>query len=190
MNLSQIFKRVAHWNSMRYDQEYNHDLAVNLLFEELIEFYDSAESEVGQLDALCDIIYVAMGVVWKCDPPDFNIEVDAGINVSSALLTIGVFAPIFHVSSVFAAYQHDSETPICPAMWAIVSLCIAQMRAMGLNEEQCIAALSIVCDSNDTKKIEKVSADIKANKDKGEYFVSPEPRLAKLLEARSYGEVH
>jgi len=59
-----IIKRVIHWNSERYDQEFDHRLTRNLLQEEVLEF-EEATKDVDRLDALVDTIYVALGAMWK-----------------------------------------------------------------------------------------------------------------------------
>jgi|SaaInlStandDraft_3_1057020.scaffolds.fasta_scaffold45561_2 predicted HAD superfamily Cof-like phosphohydrolase len=57
-------KRICTWNAKRYEQEFNKELAMNLLREELLEFYHAKE-EVDELDALLDLVYVAFGAMWK-----------------------------------------------------------------------------------------------------------------------------
>jgi hypothetical protein len=57
------------------------------------------------------------------------------------------------------------------------------MLYMGLTQLQCEYAMNIVCDSNDTKPAKKTASDVKANVDKGNRFVAPEPRLQKLLDS-------
>ena len=62
-----MINRICKWNAARYAQEDAPDLLVNLLEEELDEYgvayVDNVE--VDQLDALVDIIYIAIGGMWK-----------------------------------------------------------------------------------------------------------------------------
>ena len=64
MTMQNIFKRVANWNKQRYPQIYSSALTFALLEEEYQELTD-AHKNVDKLDALCDIIYVSMGALWK-----------------------------------------------------------------------------------------------------------------------------
>ena len=59
-----LVKRIADWNELRYEQEFDRVLTVKLLIEEIAEFV-SATEEVDELDALVDITYVAIGAMWK-----------------------------------------------------------------------------------------------------------------------------
>ena len=59
-----LIERVSSWNYVRDNVEYNPDLEYDMLFEELEE-YGVAREEVDQLDALCDIIFVAVGGMYK-----------------------------------------------------------------------------------------------------------------------------
>lgn len=59
-----FIERICKWNNARYRQEYNYDLTLSLLKEEITELFDSAK-EVDTLDALVDIIYVSIGAMWK-----------------------------------------------------------------------------------------------------------------------------
>lgn len=62
--MKNIIKKITTWNSKRYNQEYSKKLTESLLTEEIQEFLNS-KNETDQLDALCDIIYVAIGAMWK-----------------------------------------------------------------------------------------------------------------------------
>lgn len=183
MNLGHIFERVATWNSKRYDRKYDHILSVNLLKEELQEWFD-ANTLVDQLDALCDMTYVAMGILWKIDVDndtlDYNAE-ESHIQIAK-LLSTNTIAPIYLIASVLAQYEHDNDYPTALAAQMVITLCMTQMSAMGLNSEECFMSMVIVCDSNDSKSIKKTAAHIKANDgDKGPYFVAPETKLLQII---------
>ena len=69
------------WNAKRYEQKIDFNLLATLLDEELDEFgvayVDNVE--VDQLDALIDIIYIAIGGMWKMG---LNAEqIEAAIHV-------------------------------------------------------------------------------------------------------------
>ncbi len=65
-----ITKRVIKWNSARYEQEHDNQLTEELLRSEVEEFvlasYTGPQGDlIDQIDALCDIVYVALGAMWK-----------------------------------------------------------------------------------------------------------------------------
>ncbi len=71
-----IIENICNWNAARYDQQFNHNLAFRLLDEELNEFVKASKSnnKVEQVDALVDIIYVAIGALWKMGFYPYQIE--------------------------------------------------------------------------------------------------------------------
>jgi len=184
VNLGTIFERASKWNSVRYPRVYNHELSVNLLDEELNEYFE-AESSVDQLDALCDLVFVSMGILWKTgiDIRLLDSTSDWSNTQATALLKANVFEPIHLVASVLIKYKYvNEEYPTALAVQTIITLCMVQMSGMGLNTEESLAALLIVCNSNDSKSIKKTEPHIKANGgDKGKDFVTPEPALLDLL---------
>lgn len=62
--ISHFIARIVNWNKARYNQEHISDLTFKLISEELDEFVNSTE-EVDELDALIDIVYIAIGAMWK-----------------------------------------------------------------------------------------------------------------------------
>lgn len=60
-----FIQRIIEWNSVRYEQVFHKGLTVNLIDEELNELAVAETNEVEQLDALIDIVYVAIGAMWK-----------------------------------------------------------------------------------------------------------------------------
>ena len=73
VQLMSITDRVILWNSQRYDQVYDYGLASRLLLEETQELFD-AHSVVDKLDAIGDIVFVAIGVLWKLGLSDEQRE--------------------------------------------------------------------------------------------------------------------
>lgn len=160
MNLNTVFNRVAQWNSLRYPRIYNHSLTLDLLREEHQEFLD-ATKPVDKLDALCDIVYVACGALWKLK--------------QDRLCLTSLAKPNNWINGI----ETDSDIILIKGL--ILST-VGQMFDMGLNDEQCKSALMIVCDSNDSKSVRMTAPGIKANINKGDSFIAPEPRLQELLE--------
>ena len=70
------------------------------------------------------------------------------------------------------------------ALVDIIYIATGGMWKLGLSPEQINAAIHVVCDSNDTKPAKKTPAHVKANIDKGNSFVRPEPRLQEILDGR------
>lgn len=192
VNLHDITMRVANWNKARYEQQYDHKLSCALLAEELDEFFD-AKTMVDQLDAMCDTIYVALGIIWKLNSDietlTYNsVQVDLDCD---HLLKAGVAQPAALAVAVQRQMQDDGQLSLEYYVQMIISLCMTQMSGMGFSAEQQLQALTIVCDSNDTKSIKKTEAHIKANDgDKGQFFQSPEPKLAKLCQEVVNTNVH
>lgn len=178
----EVCNRVAGWNALRYPREYNQDLTMDLLAEEFAETVEAKE-QVDVLDGLCDMIYVAAGALWKCNIPtnDFMHDEQEAVTFVQALVGPHV-QPVFLIAAVLTACNYDNEFPVALAMHAVILLARAQMTVMGLPPAAHIEALNIVCDANDTKAVAPTDPSVKANIDKGADFVSPEPRLQKLLE--------
>lgn len=56
--------RIVDWNRKRNNFELNSDLEIDMLREEVKEYFD-AETFVDQMDAVCDVVFVAVGTVAK-----------------------------------------------------------------------------------------------------------------------------
>ena len=183
MNLDKVFQRVCNWNAARYEREYNKALSVDLLTEELTEWYD-ADKQVDRLDALCDTIYVALGVVWKSNvnPETLESIAEQANDNLAKLINTETFMPIHLASAALLEYRSDEIDTAVYSANLIMFLCLTQMTSMGLTPEEQEAALLVVCDSNDSKSIKKTESHIKANDgDKGPYFQPPEVRLQAIL---------
>ncbi|AFV51114.1 nucleotide pyrophosphohydrolase [Vibrio phage VPMS1] len=185
--MHRVFPRVISWNQKRYPQEYNHHLTLDLLKEEFQEWLE-ALTEVDKLDALCDIIYVALGALWKADvSEEANAVAEHHANEVFSRLIENTYEPhyAYFISMHLTVLEYEAEYPVATGLHMIIKAAFTEMLAMRLTYEQCIAALLIVCDSNDSKSVKKTDPAVKANAgDKGPYFVSPEPRLQALLDKR------
>lgn len=157
MTFNDIYKRVCDWNEKRTPRTYNHQLTIDLLNEEHNELLE-AQTDVDRLDALCDIIFVASGALWKRGADSLNFDI---------------------VSNVGLWVKGFEDDPVDAMLIGTIIAAVVQMEKMGLSEGQALKALSIVCDANDSKEIRMMNADTKI--EKGFSFVAPEPRLEKLL---------
>ena len=180
-----FMKRVAVWNSKRYEQKFDKPLFIALLREEHQEWRE-ADTEVKKLDALCDEIYVAFGGAWKANLPleELNDAMQHATTVLTNLIDCTELWPGYFNSTYIDVYEDSDEYPLAQTIALVVTTCMTEMRGMGLSYDQCMQCLNIVADSNDSKSIEKVAANVKANKSKGPYFTAPEPRLQAVLNER------
>lgn len=179
--MENVFNRVAKWNGQRYDREYDHQLTLDLLREEYNEF-KNAQSAVEELDALCDLAYVALGAVWKAgEEYDCAALKQASTYFDELLPFLG--NPVYFIASILDQAEIGEED--CTWLF-LVSMCATmQMIGFGLDQDHILRALNIVCDSNASKSVpSKVTpANIKANgTDKGEFYKAPEIKLQALLE--------
>lgn len=189
MNLPIIFERVCTWNSRRYDRTHVVTLTCSLLDEEYSTEYLESTEEVHRLDALGDTIYVALGGIWKEDVTDeqMNYDLVLASEMVNDLVKANTLPPHYYIPAFRYALEHEVEMPKSTALMCIVNLCLLQMQVeFNFTLEQCYEALVVICDSNDSKSIpsDKVDPSVKANTDKGNFFVAPEPRLQALLDKR------
>ena len=181
-----VLDRVSAWNALRYDRQLHVPLAISMLTEEYEEWL-SADTDVDRLDALCDIVFVALGVIWKCnvDLQTLMREHFIAVETLDVFIDSSSIQPVFFIRAQIDIMATDLDYPLIRSVAFIVLSAIAQMMHMGLTTDQVNEALLIVCDANDTKTVTKLGAADKGFGDgKGAYFAPPEPRLKKLLERR------
>lgn len=179
-----VYQRVSLWNSLRYDRIFSSRLALSLLHEEYKEWL-VAKTDADKLDALCDIVYVAMGVVWKLDveDEDFDAAMANATKVVHNMVNMNELHPAFLISTHLAVFEYDNNYPAVDSMAMIIMAACTQITALGLTTEQVIEVMNIVCDSNDSKEVRRVEPNVKANGiSKGKDFVAPEPRLQLVLD--------
>lgn len=174
--LKAIIKDICHWNAERHDRESNEELTNKLLTEEANEYSEAVYpvDEVEQADALGDIFYVAIGGLWKKgeDPEQIYTYVD----------TEGL------------ALHEDADIPV---IFSLVSL-HAKLRNAAIaslhylikkyDEKTALNIIAAICKSNNTKKVEKVAAHIKANLDKGENYIPPTRDIKMYIENFNKGK--
>lgn len=165
--MKEIFKRVSKWNAERYEQVNDVQLSINLVTEELLEY---SEDPIEQLDALCDMVYVAMGIIWKCGE---DLE---------DLLPINSEEPLLSISPVLKLWQAQTIDSTVAAK-LIIRLCYSQASNLGYTSDDFEAALLVVCDSNDTKEVKRVASNVKANISKGSTYVPPTAGLTAIYNA-------
>lgn len=183
--LKSIAERVIDWNSKRYDQVYDYNLASSLLIEETAELF-AAIDPVEKLDAIGDIVFVAIGVLWKMgftaeeiDGLMHNIELEkVSLDMAHTWSCNAMFEALDHpeVQSKDGAYQGLDLALNC-----IFLIAFGALQGMGLQHEF-YNVVHAICDSNDTKEVKgKTDPSVKANIVKGEGFVPPTAALRKII---------
>lgn len=183
--MQDIYNRVAIWNSQRYEREFNKELALSLLREEHKEWLESTD-EVNTIKELCDISFVAFGIIWKLNASDEELmhTADHSCDMVNNLVALNELWPGYFISGILDMLEYGEEDyPVLAAAHHIINFCMAELFGIGFDFEDYKKAMLILCDSNDSKSIKKVASDVKANaNDKGPYYKPAESRLAQLLE--------
>lgn len=168
-----VITRVCDWNAARYPREVNTDLQLSLLVEETKELIiaHAVEDEVETLDGCGDMAFVAIGGLWKHGFDPIDIEMLAHLILrASATGKWHVPAPSEQTLARFieAEYRIESNLEILAMAYCYSFIPLE-------------AVLSIVCDSNDTKVVERTDAGVKANIDKGALYLAPTAALKELV---------
>lgn len=179
MTLDDIFKRVSNWNSARYDQVYNHELCCSLLKEELIESLESGDDIANEIKELCDIVFVAMGGLWKAKKR-FCRKIAFSLEVKDLVVNSAIESP----QCLLVHFLSLDIKQIEKTLNSIIGLVFSKLSQLGYNEVQFIDFMKIVCDSNDSKKVMRASPSVKVNagKNKGENYFKAEPLIQQYLE--------
>ena len=170
-----LIKRITDWNAARYKRIYNQALTMSLLEEEVEELYASTK-EVDMLDAYVDIYYVVIGALWKLGTHPDYVLMSKSTAQHKDLTSI--------LAKMNAEYAYDSTLPY-KYLLDLLSAVKNGMEQFYFTEKDMMEAISIVCDSNDSKSVTKTDPKVKANIAKGKGFIPPEARLQELL-----NEVH
>lgn len=183
--MSNIVTKCVAWNETRYDQILNIQLGLNLLVEETTELFE-ANNPIDVLDALGDITFVAIGVLWKAGVPVEAIENLLGITESGTYLNkLGVqswYMAHLGVLQIALASADDEELDASfLALNAIYGIVIPRLMQSGMIADF-YNIVDAICESNNTKVIKgKTDPSVKANIDKGATFVPPTAALQAIL---------
>lgn len=185
--MSNIVQRCIAWNAARYDQVYDFTLAGKLLTEETMEMF-RAEDPIEKLDAIGDIVFVAIGVFWKLGLKTEQIE-DLFCVQDEYLKTLDleqVYVSCNNIQSfIFDVLPEDLDGAYPGAALATYCSFLVALGALGgMGMQDCFYdVVMAICDSNDTKEVKgKTDPSIKANVVKGEGFVPPTKRLEEIYE--------
>lgn len=184
-----LISQVIYWNKQRYSQIYDHKLTLNLLDSELTELKE-AKSKVGRVDACVDIMYVAIGALWKYGLSEKSIQLrlTSVVKKDSVGFNPGLIEAVFSFESLLPigslgyilSKLHKGKIQGPLEELIISALCQLKFN-YGLTERQVKLCIKAVCDANNSKIAVKTQAHIKANIDKGPNFVPPEKSIAKIL---------
>lgn len=180
------FNRVAKWNNARYPRELNVMLQHKLAHEEYTETVN-APNEVERLDGHIDQIYVAMGGLWKMNVDNASTlyVLETSEHVCNIITEDLSYYEIMDVIATHVEAITCTTGPRLALLFAnICNFNYLALECLGYTREEANQAAEIVCDSNDSKSIKKVTADVKANDgDKGAFFIDAKPRLQVLVDA-------
>jgi len=175
--------RVINWNKLRYEQEFDYELAVKLLTEEIDELFE-AKLDITKMDAVGDIVFVAVGVFWK-----FGLHSDfiTSIFYSASLGKLDKHQAVAYLNDINIELI-DNVSPNAEGAWPALQLALHAIFIVGLSalrgikmQESFYHIMQAICDSNDTKEIKGITpSNVKANIVKGEGYVSPTKDLANI----------
>lgn len=185
--MSNIVRKCVAWNAARYDQVYDYPLAGKLLIEETLELFQ-AESDVDKLDAVGDIVFVSMGVLWKLGVRVEHIEDILGVHnnyLAQAIDMTSVNKVCDNIQNfLFDVLPDDLEAAypgVALTLYSTFVVALGTLYGMRL-QHRFYDVVMAVCDSNDTKEVKgKVDPSVKANLVKGEGFVPPTDALLRIL---------
>ena len=192
MKMLNIAERCILWNSQRYDQVWNYDLAAKLLLEETEELF-LATKPVDKLDAIGDITFVAMGVFWKLGFTTEQVtEIMHGIDLSKcSMMEANMYAQdvIYSAMDILDDNLKGAFPGLSLACHCLFVTALGQLRGMGL-QHKFYEVVHAICDSNATKEIKgKVDPSVKANVVKGAGFVPPTEALLEIYNTLYHAQV-
>lgn len=173
--MQEIYEKVATWNAMRYEQKYDNQVQHTLLAEEYAEWIQATD-QVNDAKELLDLVYLALGGLWKLNRNDENEQVEAQDFVQY-LLKQSIIPPGTFIGALLDANSITEQNQVL-LMHCIIGCALAQLMIVGFTQDALYKALNILCKSNATKTVER---DV-LKPTKGEYFRPAEPELRKLME--------
>lgn len=178
------------WNAARYDQVFNYELAVKLLLEELEELH-TAKTLVDKLDAIGDVTFVAIGVLWKLGFTkeelhsffyDYDIRVMLPMEAFDYMSYLLQHTTI-KLSSKPEGNEYGSFSAVCFALHAVFIDCLLELHALKM-QGAFYDIVDAICNSNNTKEVKcKTDPAIKANIVKGDAYVHPSQDLLEIAQA-------
>lgn len=178
-----ITEHVINWNKARYEQVFNFELSRNLLLEEISELFE-AKTTVEKVDAVGDIIFVSIGILWKLGFSNehlYAIFYDANWAELSAEDAFRWLCTIHALGAEVIQDNLEGQWPMFEfAVYAMLIIALGQLRGLGL-QNGFYDIVHAICNSNNTKEIVKTDPAIKANINKGSNYIPPTKELRKII---------
>ena len=185
--MSELFtNKVIAWNAARRDRMFDFDLCCKMLGEEIDELFKS-DNTIEKMDAIGDIVFVAIGELWKIGIHHDDIarimyfEDLTLFEGSKKFYDYSNFIRSVVLEGIYEAYK-DNPLVAVGFDYALNSIfMVALPAAAGLGVKSIFYDIChAICDSNNTKKIVKVGSTVKSSK--GPNFIPPTGKLTNLLE--------
>lgn len=176
--LARFTEAAAMWNSLRYKQEFNLELTLALIKEELAE-YEKAEDLVEQVDALCDICFIAAGALWKLDSK-LDVKTFESFYSFYQLQDIHITEAINHIVAV--ARNFPGRYLDIVSMHQVLACAFDLLSYKLADKTNAIKALLIISESNSTKSTKTIPTGEKySSEGKGLEYVAPTAALIQLI---------
>ena len=185
-----LCNRITNWNKARYERKYNHELFIDMLYEEFDE-YTEAITMVDKLDGLADLYFISIGALWKLGVNPYSHSLRRGV-ISTKLEDftdqhieehfIGIKSQVIKIGYMVSEInQATQEIDIKEHISTLSLLIIKEALSIGCTVADFRIVINIVCDSNDTKEVLKLR-DYDKGTLKGENFISPIKQLKIVAE--------
>lgn len=181
--MSIVGKCIA-WNKQRYEKEFDYDLSLSLLLEETQELYD-AKDVIEVLDAVGDITFVTIGIMWKLgiDEEDiYQIFYSKNLNAFSNHEAFEYYneelSTFLH--NYIKTFSHEERLILNFALCQVFNTCLSTLRGLNM-QAPFYNIVDAICESNNTKEIKgKTASNIKANINKGSNYIAPTNKLIEI----------
>lgn len=168
-----ILESICTWNAVRYNQEHNEKLTIDLLYEELNETLEAMQAlnQIETCDGFGDVFFVAIGALWKMGISDKEM----GEYIDSVDSSLPLVPPT-PVAVQWVSYDCNTYTLAVVALAAV-----ADLTDLLDSSDAAFDVIRAICESNNSKVVKKTEAGVKANIDKGENYFAPTRQIAKIL---------
>ncbi len=178
LNWPSFNARVCAWNALRYEQQFDLDLTIGMIQEEVDEFQGAIEI-ADHIDALADIIYIATGAIWKLNIP-FDETTITGFKNYYLHEDTSIVQVVPQLCNIMRNFQGKLQLAVM--LHQIIAVCFDYMHFILIGESAVYKVFAIVCDSNDTKSVKNIPTGAKySSEGKGQEYVPPEARLNQLI---------
>lgn len=176
--LTKFTEQAANWNALRYEQKFDLSLTLDMIDEEMNE-YNEAKDLVEQVDALCDICFIAAGALWK-----LNLKFDLqGFNSFFNFYQLEDLNYNQVVTNVFVVmHNYPGLYNHACALHQILASTFDMLSYKLASRDNAILALLCIANSNDTKSVKNIPVGAKYSEEgKGNEYVPPTAALTQLI---------